>query len=199
MNRTETSNLTDISTLTWITPSLFIDHAKLNGDYSNMVNDTPKDSIDLDRSGYNSDEKLFVQYLQNAITIVESYLPFDLQAKDYKVFLDPCPKFTIRGRIDTVIGSVIKFNDVLVSSDDVKIVDNVVYITEIDDTSGNSDGGSYIEETHTVLSVEPTPDILQALLYVFTFLFDNRGDCSGELCGCQPALNALRNYRTISC
>lgn len=193
MDRTQISNIADISTLAWIKPSLFINHANLDGDYENIE---ATDSIVLNRSGYTADENLFVMYLQNAITVVENYLPFDLQAKDYQVYKDPCLKFEVRGRVDTTKDTTIYYNDFEVPSEDIKLVDNTFCIKELDD-SGDNDCGSYIKINYTVESVDPEPDVLQAILMVFTYLNENKGDCSGDLCGIMPVKQVLRRYKRV--
>lgn len=194
MLRTKVSNLADISELTWIKPSQFIDHARLSGDYANMLDN---DTIDSDRSDYTEDENMMVMYLENTISIVEKYLPFDLRAKDYETFYPPYIKTQLRKYIEDD-SLTVKFNDITLTDDDYKLVDDMLYLKSIDDYGDNC-GGSHLKVTYRVenFDVANNPDIKQAILEVFTYLNENKGDCVGELCGCGSAKRLLEDYLPI--
>jgi len=191
-------SISDISTLTWINPILFISHAKLEGDFSHIE---ATETIAEDRSAYTDDEKLLVQYIQSAVSFVEGKLDFDLQEKQYQEFFEPYYKVETRRDIKTTDGSLsveVSFNDEIIPTEDIKIVDNVIFIKEIDE-EGDTDGGNYVKVIYTVETRIPYPDILQAILMVFTQVYENRGDCTGELCGCSGAIEILNKYRTPLC
>lgn len=187
MRRYQISNTADISVLTWIKPSLFINHAKIDGDYTTIV---ASNEIILDRSGYTDDENLFVYYLEVAIAEVERLLPNDLIAKTYTEYFDAKEKILLRGRVDAIIS--IEFNESEIT--DYKIVDDILYVENINEYTIEN-GGDYIKVVYSVLNNEtPESIIKQSVMMLFTYLFDNRGDCIGDACGCDSVMQLLSKH-----